>query len=118
MPTQADALLQLPSKSSSGVRAKLVAREIDILHRELDTKAVVYVMGRAHMRMRSEAKSALEWYADPICAELVLTISRAVLSLFPARAYLLIHLHKHGSLARACNCHSSCKQSPCVVCSQ
>lgn len=55
-------VLQLPNKSSSGVRAKLVAREIDILQRELDTKAVVYVMGRAHMHMRSQAKSAFEWY--------------------------------------------------------
>lgn len=57
-------VLQPTNKSSSGVRAKLVAREIDILQRELDTKAVVYVMGRAHMHMRSQAKSAFEWY-DP-----------------------------------------------------
>lgn len=58
-------VLQLLSKSSSGVRAKLVAREIDILQRELDTKAVVYVMGRAHIQMRSQAKSAFEWYDPP-----------------------------------------------------
>ena len=65
-------VLQLMSKSSSGVRAKLVAREIDILQRELDTKAVVYVMGRAHMHMRSQAKSVFEWYAPPGCVQLVL----------------------------------------------
>lgn len=64
-------VLQLMSKSSSGVRAKLVAREIDILQRELDSKAVVYVMGRAHMHTRSQAKSAFEWYAPPGCAQLV-----------------------------------------------
>ena len=56
-------MMQVVSKSPAGVRAKLVAREIDILQRELDTKAVVYVMGRAHMHMRSQAKSAFEWYA-------------------------------------------------------
>lgn len=64
-------MLQLMSKSSSGVRAKLVAREIDILQRELDTKAVVYVMGRAHMHTRCQAKSAFEWYAPPGSAQLV-----------------------------------------------
>ena len=41
------------------MRAKLVAREISILERELDTKAVVYVMGRAHVHMRTDTN----WYA-------------------------------------------------------
>lgn len=68
-------VLQLLSKSSPGVRAKLVAREIDILQRELDTKAVVYVMGRAHMHMRSQAKSAFEWYALPHALSLSLPYS-------------------------------------------
>lgn len=56
-------VVQIVCKSPAGVRAKLVAREIDILQRELDTKAVVYVMGRAHMHMRSQTKSAFDWYA-------------------------------------------------------
>ena len=67
-------VLQLMSKSSSGVRAKLVAREIGILQRELDTKAVVYVMGRAHMHMRSQAKSVFDWYAPSGCVQLVLSL--------------------------------------------
>lgn len=54
-------VLQLTSKSAGGVRGKLVAREIDILQRELHTKAVVYIMGRAHVRMRSHPKSVLDW---------------------------------------------------------
>ncbi|DBA68205.1 TPA: hypothetical protein ACH3X2_013822 [Trebouxia sp. C0005] len=59
----AEALLtgQLTSKSAGGVRGKLVAREIDILQRELHTKAVVYIMGRAHVHMRSHPKSVLDW---------------------------------------------------------
>ncbi|DBA95327.1 hypothetical protein WJX82_010494 [Trebouxia sp. C0006] len=52
---------QLTSKSAGGVRGKLVAREIDILQRELHTKAVVYIMGRAHVHMRSHPKSVLDW---------------------------------------------------------
>ena len=67
-------VLQLMSKSSSGVRAKLVAREIGILQRELDTKAVVYVMGRAHMHMRSQAKSVFDWYAPSGYVQLVLSL--------------------------------------------
>ena len=55
--------MQVAPNSPAGVRAKLVAREIDIVQRELDTKAVVYVMGRAHMHMRSQATSAFDWYA-------------------------------------------------------
>ena len=54
-------LVQTASLSSSGVRAKLVAREIAILQRELHTKAVVYIMGRAHVHMRAEAKTAFDW---------------------------------------------------------
>lgn len=46
--------LQTPNASGAAVRAKLVAREISILERELDTKAVVYVMGRAHVHMRTD----------------------------------------------------------------
>lgn len=53
--------IQVTCKSAGGVRAKLVAREIDILQRELHTKAVVYIMGRAHVHMRSDAKSAFDW---------------------------------------------------------
>ncbi|KAA6426043.1 MAG: potassium transporter [Trebouxia sp. A1-2] len=61
----AEALLtgQLTSKSAGGVRGKLVAREIDILQRELHTKAVVYIMGRAHVHMRSHPKSVLDCYS-------------------------------------------------------
>lgn len=60
-PTRALHVLQLTSKSAGGVRGKLVAREIDILQRELHTKAVVYIMGRAHVHMRSHPKSVLDW---------------------------------------------------------
>ena len=46
--------LQVTSASGPEVRAKLLAREISVLERELDTKAVVYVMGRAHVHMRTD----------------------------------------------------------------
>lgn len=64
--------LQLVSKSTAGMRAKLVAREIDILQRELDTKAVVYIMGRAHVRMRPHANSAFDWYVTVLCSNFCL----------------------------------------------
>ncbi len=64
-------VLQLTSKSAGGVRGKLVAREIDILQRELHTKAVVYIMGRAHVRMRSHPKSVLDWSVYIPCRWLV-----------------------------------------------
>ena len=87
-------VLQLVSKSSSGVRAKLVAREIDILQRELDTKAVVYVMGRAHMHTRSQAKSAFEWYASPGCVQLVFGLCLGAVTrqiYLPSSGYRAIH---------------------------
>lgn len=89
--------VQLPSKTSSGVRAKLVAREIDILQRELDTKAVVYIMGRAHMRMRF-AKSALEWYGADKCTQLDLTLCKNCVANRDVPGD--IHLCKHNSIAK------------------
>lgn len=51
--------MQVLGASAAAVRVKLLAREISVLERELDTKAVVYVMGRAHVHMRTDTN----WYS-------------------------------------------------------